>query len=162
MSAFARALAWLWRAEGGYVNDPADGGGPTKWGISQRSYPHLVIRTLTQEDAAAIYRRDFWDPCRGDELPEAIAIALFDAAVNAGPQAAIRLLQTAAGTTADGLLGPKTLRAVQRGARGTLLRDFLVQRALFYGRLAKADYQKARFLTGWLNRLFDLQALLLR
>ena len=160
-AAFERALAWIWRAEGGYSNDRADHGGPTNFGISQAAYPTLDIRALTRDAAAAIYRRDYWDACHCGELADGIAIALFDTAVNSGPRTAIRLLQQAAGVNADGVIGPQTVRAIRRADPLPLIADLLVQRAMQYGRIAAADYSQARFHKGWLRRLFELLRYLL-
>ena len=60
MSNFDRAFRFLIGEEGGYVNDPADPGGETKFGISKRAYPQLDIKSLTLDQAKAIYRRDYW------------------------------------------------------------------------------------------------------
>src|SRR5690606_28008981 len=54
---FRRAVEVVLKHEGGYVNNPSDPGGETKYGISKRSYPELDIANLTQEDAIAIYYR---------------------------------------------------------------------------------------------------------
>lgn len=70
--------------EGGYVNDPADPGGETQWGISKRSYPHLNIRALTRADAKVIYREDFWYRIHAEMLADGVAFQLFDFAVNSG------------------------------------------------------------------------------
>ena len=70
--------------EGGYVNDPRDPGGETRWGISKRSYPHVDIKRLTRDDAIAIYERDFWRRVQGDKLPRQFAFQALDAAVNHG------------------------------------------------------------------------------
>src|SRR5688500_5755337 len=92
--------------EGGYVNDPADPGGETQWGISKRSYPHLNIKTLTREQAKAIYLTDFWDRIRGDSLCDGVAFQVFDCAVNSGIGTAVRYLQRAVGVADDGHWGP--------------------------------------------------------
>lgn len=97
--------------EGGYGNHPADPGGETKYGISKRSYPDVDIGGLTLDDARRIYRRDFWDALRLDELPEVLAETVFDAAVNSGKRAAVIWLQKSLGIEADGALGPKTIAA---------------------------------------------------
>jgi lysozyme family protein len=98
--------------EGGYVNDPRDAGGETKFGISKRSYPRLDIKTLTLDDAKAIYKRDFWGPAGCDAVPQAIKFDLFDMAVNSGIKPAIKALQKACGADVDGILGPRTLAAL--------------------------------------------------
>ena len=109
---FDEAFAKTVNHEGGYVNDTRDPGGETKYGISKRAYPALDIAMLTLEDAEAIYRRDYWAPAGCDAVPDAIKSDLFDTAVNAGVGRAIRLLQRAVGAAEDGVIGPKTLAAI--------------------------------------------------
>ena len=58
---FDRIIEFTLQEEGGYVNNPADPGGMTKYGISKRSYPNLDIANLTIDQAKAIYERDFWN-----------------------------------------------------------------------------------------------------
>ena len=109
---FDKAFERLIGHEGGYVNDPRDPGGETKFGISKRSYPAEDIKTLTLERAKAIYRRDFWGLAGCDAVPDAMKFDLFDMAVNSGPVTAIKTLQRSACVTPDGLLGPITLQAL--------------------------------------------------
>lgn len=109
---FDQAFERLIGHEGGYVNDPRDPGGETKFGISKRSYPAEDIKGLTLERAKAIYRRDFWGVAGCDAVPDAMKFDLFDMAVNSGPVTAIKTLQRSAGVTPDGLLGPITLQAL--------------------------------------------------
>lgn len=111
MSNFDDAFEALIGHEGGYVNHPKDPGGETKFGITKRSYPKEDIKGMTLERAKAIYKRDFWDKVRGDELPMPVAFNLFDGAVNSGPSQAIKWMQKAAGVDDDGKLGPITLAA---------------------------------------------------
>jgi lysozyme family protein len=98
--------------EGGYTNDPKDPGGETKWGISKRSYPNLIIKELTRDDAKLIYKRDFWDVLEGDGIPDSIAYQLFDFAVNSSIQTAIRYLQRALQVADDGYFGPISKQAL--------------------------------------------------
>lgn len=102
---FDASFERLLGSEGGYVNDPADPGGETKWGISKRSYPQLDIANLTQDDAKVVYRRDFWDAAKLQDMPTAVAFQLFDFAVNSGIGTAIRKLQQAIGVADDGHFG---------------------------------------------------------
>lgn len=110
--------------EGGYVNNPVDPGGATKYGISRRSYPGEDIEGMTLERAKAIYLRDYWGPAGCDAVPDAIKFDLFDMAVNAGVKTAIKTLQRAARVTDDGIIGPHTLLAVQSLPAGTLAARF--------------------------------------
>ena len=107
--AFERLLAH----EGGYVNSRADPGGETKFGISKRSYPGENIPALTIDRAKAIYRHDFWGPAGCDAMPDGAKLQVFDMAVNSGVGAAVRAIQRAVQTVPDGVLGPRTLQAIQ-------------------------------------------------
>ena len=86
----------------------------TKWGISAASYPTLDIASLTQAQAGDIYRAAYWMRARCDALPPALALLAFDAAVNNGPAAAVKFLQQALGTAADGAFGTGTAAALAR------------------------------------------------
>ena len=91
--------------EGGYVDDPNDPGGETKFGVSKRSYPDVDIASLTVEDAKAIYRRDYWERAGCHKLPGRVAFQVFDCAINSGVETALRLLkQSASATEADTVL----------------------------------------------------------
>jgi lysozyme family protein len=106
---FDVAMQLIKRLEGGYVNDSKDKGGETKFGISKNAYPDLDIANLTYREAVAIYRRDYWDTIRGDDLPPAVALIVFDHAVNAGVSVAAKLLQDLVGVSQDGIVGPHTI-----------------------------------------------------
>src|SRR5690606_21344731 len=117
---FLRAVEVVLKHEGGYVHDPRDPGGETKYGISKRSYPELDIARLTREDAIAIYYRDWWQRYGYDRLQnDAIATKLLDMAVNMGPATAHRLLQEALvflgyDIAVDGIIGLQTIGAANR------------------------------------------------
>lgn len=119
MASFDKAFEVLLEQEGGYTNNPKDPGGPTKYGISKRSYPHLDISTLTRKDAYRIYLNDWWDKNRyGDINHQQIAEKVFSLAVNMGARHANKLLQRALNTVlnsrlaVDGIIGHETLDAV--------------------------------------------------
>ena len=135
--------------EGGYVNDPRDPGQETRWGISKRSYPAVDIRNLTRAQAIDIYRRDFWQRVRGDELPREFAFQALDAAVNHGIGNAVRWMQRAAGVADDGVIGPVTLAAVQRAQPADLVLRFNAERLRFYAKLTTFS----TFGRGWVNRV---------
>lgn len=84
MSNFESAFGIIVGIEGGYVNDPKDPGGETKYGISKRRYPNEDIKNLTIERAQFLYQRDFWNPHKCDYLPWEQALLVFDTAVNGG------------------------------------------------------------------------------
>lgn len=109
---FDRCFEVLLGHEGGYVNNPADPGGATNWGISQKSYPHLDIRTMTREQAKALYWTDYWEKAGCPYCHPALALVVFDSAVNNGVSRAIRCLQEGLGVTVDGVLGQETMAAL--------------------------------------------------
>lgn len=132
---FDRAFELLIGHEGGYVNDPKDPGGETKYGISKRAYPNVDIPRLTLAEAKEIYRRDYWSRIRGDELPSGLALCLFDYAVNSGITQAVRTLQRTVGTTVDGDFGPATLAALKAREPRSLVVDYQSERLLFLTKL---------------------------
>ena len=110
---FHEAFEILLGHEGELSDHPKDRGGLTKFGISQRAYPDEDIVNLTVERAKELYLRDYWKPAGCEHVPEGIRFDLFDMAVNSGLLAATRTLQRACGVSADGKLGPLTLKAIE-------------------------------------------------
>ena len=147
---FDTAFDRLLGAEGGYVNDPADPGGETKWGISKRSYPTLSIINLTRNDAKVIYERDFWNGI-GEATPPAVRFQVFDFAVNGGLSVAVRKLQSAVGVADDGHWGPVSDKAIATMELNDIILRFNAQRIRFYTSLSQE--KKDRYLSGWMNRV---------
>lgn len=153
---FDNAFATLIGVEGGYVNDPHDTGGETKYGISKRSYPSLDIASLTLDQAKAIYIRDYWTKIRGDDVPASVAIVLFDSAVNSGVEAAVKWAQAAVGVTADGQMGPITLSALT-AANDRAAAEIMARRLVMLGGLAKWKI----YGLGWSRRCIAVLAMAL-
>jgi lysozyme family protein len=157
MTLFEQCFAIVLGTEGGYVNNPADPGGATKYGISQRSYPNVDIANLTLGEAQAIYQRDYWAKACCDQLPPALALMCFDAACNNGPQRAKEWLQAAVGVATDGIIGNQTLVAMrhltgsQKGI-DAVCTEFLARRMDFMGLLPTWH----TFGLGWSRRLAAL------
>lgn len=129
-SKFDRAIPIILRFEGGYVNDPDDPGGETKYGISKRAYPHLDIRALTIPAAKEIYFADYWTPCGAEDLEWPLTVNVFDAAVNNGLR-----------------------RAKEWLAETHDLPRFLAIREAFFRDIAARKPKSRKFLPGWLRRL---------
>ncbi|UFM63632.1 glycoside hydrolase family 108 protein [Paracoccus sp. MA] len=146
---FDRCLAEVLRHEGGYVNDPHDPGGETNMGISKRSYPQEDIKGMTRARAAEIYRRDYWNPVRGDDLPAGMDLVAFDAAVNSGVSRGAKWLQTALGVSADGKIGPQTIAAAKEAHPEAVI-DRAVSARLAWLRTLKTW---SRFGKGWTSRV---------
>ena len=166
--------------EGGYVNHPADRGGPTCFGITEavaRAHGYGgAMADLPLDEAAAIYRRLYWLRPRFDEVAKRvprIAAELFDTGANMGPAVAATFLQRALTAlnrngrdypdlVPDGRIGPRALAALDgfleaRGKRGgetVLLRALEALQGERYLRLAERRPANEAFLYGWLaNRI---------
>lgn len=150
MSYFDRAIKYVLLHEGGLVNDPADPGGLTNRGITQRDYPQLDIRNLTEAETIEIYRRDYWRPVY-DEMTDAdAACKLFDMSVNMGHRQAHKLLQRAVGADVDGIFGQMTLAAANHYT--DLVERLCLQQAEFYNGLVVKRPVLKKFLKGWMKR----------
>lgn len=149
MNRFERCINLILIEEGGMANLRRDPGGLTKYGISQRAYPNLDIASLTSRQALEIYQRDYWTPIQGDALPVGMDYLVLDCAINQGVGAAIKLLQEAARTAVDGVLGTQTLEATRRAMPG-ILGEFCALRAWRY----EINKNEDVFGKGWFRRLF--------
>jgi lysozyme family protein len=165
--------------EGGYVNHPADRGGPTCWGITEavaRAQGYAgAMRDLPRDDAASIYRRLYWQRPAFDQVARrapAIAAELFDTGINMGTGTATAFLQRALNALnraardypdliVDREVGARTLAALDallrvRGAGGetVLLRAMEALQGERYIALAERRPSQEAFLYGWLaNRI---------
>ena len=149
MTNFEQAMARLLPIEGGYVNDPNDPGGETKYGICKRDHPDVDIANLTPEGAMAIYKAEFWDVIEGDLLPFSVADQLLDFAVNGGIQTSIRKGQDAVGVADDGHWGPVTRAAVKATNPAVFCLKFAALKIRYYTKLTKFSNYGA----GWMNRV---------
>ena len=143
------AFDLLMMNEGGYVNDPHDAGGETKYGISKRAYPNEDIANLTLDRAKQIYKRDYWNRCKCDQLPDALSLAVFDFAVNSGVKKAITVLQQSLKVKADGIIGNQTIGAANRLRIDKVLDDYLWRRLVYLISLKNFKY----FGKGWTDRV---------
>ncbi len=148
---FDQAFEKLIGHEGGYVNHVADPGGETNFGISKRSYPGEDIKGMTLDRAKEIYLRDYWGPAGCDAVPDGVRFDLFDMAVNSGVRQAVKTLQRAVRETEDGILGPRTLQAVQSMPAATLRARFNGTRLAFMAGLPNWP----AFGRGWALRIAD-------
>lgn len=160
----AVVLAW----EGGYVNDPRDRGGETNFGIADRAdgkadgmadldrdgIGDVPIHDLTRAEAIEVYRKQYWNAVRGDDLPAGVDLAVLDFAVNSGAGTAIKTLQRCLGVAPDGRLGPVTMLALGGAEPGALAERVCAQRLSFLMGLSQwSIYGK-----GWGRRVADIRA----
>ena len=140
--------------EGGYVDDPTDAGGETKYGISKRAYPDEDIKELTIERAKELYKRDYWDRYRTDSLPDRLRHIYVDMCINMGGGRAIKILQEACNSKnankidVDGGIGPATIKAASN-VEPFRLRAY---RVMFYAELVMKKPEQERFWVGWFRR----------
>ncbi len=135
-SNYPRAFDLVLQYEGGYVNHPADPGGPTNMGITiatlRAARGHHVdindVKNLTKAEAGQIYKANYWDRIQGDELPSGADFAVFDFAVNSGPGTAMKFLQHALAVPADGAIGPVTLKATRQVRAADLINSYMDRR----------------------------------
>ena len=101
-----KSLEVILHHEGGYVNHPKDPGGETNMGVTKRVYEDFGgtkdMKELTREDVEPIYKKNYWDRVKGDDLPDGLDLMIFDFAVNAGTGRAAKFIQRLVNTTVDG------------------------------------------------------------
>lgn len=158
---FDAAIKAILHHEGGYVNHPADPGGMTNLGVTKRVWEEWVghevdekvMRGLTPEKVAPLYKAKYWDKIKGDDLPAGVDYCVFDAAVNSGPGRAVKWLQGCVGVDQDGGIGPKTLAAVAAFDPKELVEDYAKRRLSFLMDLKTWP----TFGKGWGRRVAEVQ-----
>jgi len=156
MADFNKAIGKTLAHEGGakFTDDPSDRGGATKYGISQRAYPNVDIRNLTEQQARDIYKRDYWDRIRGDEITsQAIAENIFDTAVNMGVRTASRLAQVALEIEpADGIIGSQSLKTINAADESLFIANYTIAKIARYAYICNRNKSQKKYLLGWINR----------
>ena len=146
---FQQAINRVLGHEGGYVNNPADPGGETKWGISKRTYPQLNIKDLTRDQAIEIYKKDFWDRVHATDLYDGVAFQSLDFAINSGCETALRALQRALNVADDGHWGPHTAQAAKTMTESDQIMRLNEERLDFMRKLKNWP----NFSSGWAGRI---------
>jgi lysozyme family protein len=159
---FEQCLALVLRNENGFVNNPKDPGGMTNLGVTKKTWESWVghevdeetMRELRPEDVAPLYKEKYWDAVSGDVLPAGLDYAVFDCAVNSGPQRAIKILQKTLELTEDGVLGPMTLKSAQEADPRTLATTYCENRLTFLQSLPTYS----TFGGGWSRRVMAVES----
>lgn len=169
---FAKALEYE-----GKVNEdvPGDGGGPTHWGITIGRLATIKgmkepkrgtdafyqlksqLYALTEEETKAIYRRDYWDAVRADDLPPGVNMAVADYGLNSGPSRSVKALQRICGNRETGRMDDETVREAHDFDRVELIMLFCDERERFLNAIVKARPGQRKFLKGWLSRVGDVR-----
>lgn len=154
---YQKCLDMILHHEGGYVDHPKDPGGETNLGVTKRVYEDFGgtkdMKELTVEDVEPIYKKNYWDRIKGNELPTGLDLCVFDFGVNAGTGRAAKYLQSMIGTTADGGIGPKTLAKLEEYLEENTIEDTIEE----YQKTRQAYYESlghfATFGRGWTRRV---------
>ena len=155
-----KSLEVILHHEGGYVNHPKDPGGETNMGVTKRVYEDFGgtkdMKDLTHEDVEPIYKKNYWDRVKGDDLPDGLDLMIFDFAVNAGTGRAAKFIQRLVNTTVDGGIGPNTLGKIKEyvvtyGIEETIT-SYALMRQNYYESLSTFD----TFGKGWTRRVSEV------
>jgi len=149
---FDECLKMLLHHEGGYVNHPKDPGGETNLGVTKRVYEKWGgtkdMKDLTVEDVAPIYKKNYWNRCKCDDLESGVDWVVFDWAVNSGTGRSAKAIQKICGASQDGAIGPKTLALIKLQNTEYVIEEFGKIRQNFYESLKTFD----TFGKGWTRR----------
>jgi len=161
MNGFERCLPLVLAHEGGFVNHPDDPGGITNLGCTKTTWEKWIdrrctveeMRALTPADVAPLYREKYWEKVCADDLPTGIDYCVFDTAINSGPGRAAKFLQEAVGAKADGVIGPRTLAAVQEADPRQVIDAYSAARLAWLQELSTWKV----FGNGWGRRVTDVR-----
>ena len=165
-SNFEQCLALVLKHEGGFVNNPKDPGGMTNLGVTKKTWEayvghevdELAMRSLGPTDVAPLYKKNFWEKIKADNLPTGLDYCVFDCAVNSGPSQAVKFIQIALNITADGIIGPLTIAAAEQRDTAELIEQFCEERLHFMQSLSTWD----TFGKGWQRRVEEVKDLAVR
>jgi lysozyme family protein len=157
---FEPALALILYFEGGYADHPVDPGGATNMGITRatlarargRPVGKAEVMALSRAEAAAIYRRSYWDHVHGDALPDGVDLAMFDYAVNSGPAAALKALRSILHLEASAA-APALIQAAEKADAAATIRVLCAGRLAFLHRLKSFRI----FGRGWRSRIGSVE-----
>lgn len=164
-------VPFILKAEGGYVNNPADPGGETNKGVTWNTWQtmfgntHDQFMAMSQADWTTIFKKNYWDKILGDQITsQRIADIMVDWAYNSGPGTAVKHVQNilintcSAAITTDGGIGPKTVAAINAADEPTVWNAIVADRIAFYNNLVAEKASLGQFLKGWLNRVNNIVA----
>ena len=155
----------LQKLEGGYVNNKHDKGGATMCGVTLATYrqwygPEKTVRDLkniTYNEWKAIMKSGYWDKAKCDLLRnQSVAEIIADWCVNSGTKV-LKTVQSLAGAKPDGIIGPKSVAAINTCDQRMLHQRLFAQRVLYYENIVRRNPSQKVFLKGWMNRLSNFK-----
>jgi lysozyme family protein len=168
MAKIEKFTPFLLKWEGEFANDPVDAGGATMKGITfstfkacrkEKGLPTPAVEDLKHipdSEWTAIFRDKYWNPWQADRIKsQAVANLLVDWGFNSGVKTAVLQFQALAGQAKDGIVGEKTLSAINSAGETVLFNRIWTARKDFYVNIVKNSPPQVKFLSGWLNRLYD-------
>lgn len=171
---FTNMVPPLLKAEGGFVNNPKDKGGATKYGITRKTLSAWRgeeasvddVKALTQEEAIEIYKNEYYLKPKINQIGhEKVEEMVLDHGINAGPAAGVKLLQRVIGAKQDGGLGPNSLKKleeyIKEHGEDEFIRDYARKRKQFYLDVIKNNPDNLEFKKGWFNRVDNMEKRLL-
>ena len=162
MERFNKFLDYIFEVEGGFTDDENDRGGKTKYGIIEeeaRKFGYTGdMRNLTKDFAKNIYLKKYYLGNKLDKIiDDRVALSIFDWAVNSGGRGIKKTQIVAnkfgANLVIDGIIGNKTLEAINSINPEAFLKEYHEMQRTFYKNLAARDSTQEDFLKGWLNRV---------
>lgn len=156
-SNFAEVMPYIFREEGGYVDNPKDPGGATNMGVTQGTLSGWLghaasreeVKNLSKDTAMEIYRKQYWDKIDGDHLPSGVDYAMLDFAVNSGTAHAIKMLQQILDVPETAMMDPRTMAALAERPLAQTINALCDARSEWLKKLAAA----ATFGNGWQARV---------
>lgn len=158
-------MPFVLRWEGGYCDDPDDRGGATNKGVTLATFRRYYganatkgqLQAMTDAQWLHIFRRGYWDEFRADEINnQSVADACVDWAWNSGTVKAAKKVQAVLGVTADGIVGQRTLAAINAAQPRQLFAKIKAARLRYVENIAKNNPKQKKFLKGWKNRINSL------
>lgn len=153
---------FILRWEGGYVNDSADNGGATNKGVTIATFRQFYgrdatieqLKAMTDEQWLHIFKSGYWDKFKADGITnQSVANICVDWAWCSGIGTAVRQIQTLLGVAVDGLVGTKTLTAVNNANQRHLFAKIKSARLRYVENIVKRNSTQRKYLKGWKNRI---------
>lgn len=162
MADYRRLISFILKFEGGFVNDPADSGGPTNKGVTLNTFRSVYgraktindLKRMTDNEWRHIFKLLYWDKCKADDIADqSIANMLVDFAWHSGVTTAVKKLQKIVGVTSDGICGVQTIGAINSRYAPETFNLLKAARMKYLQGIVKNKHSQARFMYGWTKRV---------